>query len=224
MANYAYLNIWCRNFSTAGMLDLYERVLRLFPASVEKPGLYAFTIRGLSLQESPMLEQDASSPLAPATVIAMAREFLHDDYAYEAAGYWDLWHCSMAQEGINWRTIPTRVEFACQGVNYDAVVFRESGHFSLQLNFEHLYIGHAELLVDTLSQPAAGAEKLEQEFLRLMADAPQREQYRHRTRANAHKLLHYVEELETRLPIERRRLWSEGEADFEEKMRRICST
>ena len=119
MANYAFLNIWCQNFSTENMLDLYERLLSLFPSSEKRPGYYSFTVRGLNPQESPILEQDAATPVEPAVLVAQAREFLHDDCAYETVAYWDLWRYTMNRGEILWQPKPTRVEFSCLGVNYD---------------------------------------------------------------------------------------------------------
>lgn len=223
MANYAYLSLWCRKFTSQKMLELFERLLALFPASEARPGFYALTVRGLSLHEPALLEQDDVTPLSAAEAIAAAQEYLHEDCSYETQGYWDHWRYQLQSGKLTWLSQPVRVEFICYAPLFEEGIAADSGHFNLKLGFEHLYTGHAGLLLGEQREPDPTADELEREFLRVVSNPQVREEYREKTRANIHKLLAYVEALEKALPLERRLLCSEGEEDFEAFVRRIQS-
>lgn len=89
------------------MLAMYERALRKFPFSRLAPRA-ALSVYALEIAEPPQAEYQFEGAFTPAEVIARARDFEHDDCAYQLDCYWDLWTHS-----TGWELQPSRVSITC---------------------------------------------------------------------------------------------------------------
>jgi hypothetical protein len=128
---------------------------------------------------------------SPADVRAAAAEYLHEDTVYEITAHWNLW---LLREEEEWEEGPSPVEILLHGEEFDAGRFREAGHLQMKLSHEHLY------LVPTGRSP--------QDYLRYV-------------RENARRLLTFLRTLEKLLPLAERKLWSEGEPAFGQRVEEI---
>jgi len=191
MPHRTYISAWLKDFSEPVMLERIERFLELVPLSTSVPGFTSLVIRALGPEESPIIERDLRRrPLTPAELAPWIDEHLHADSCYEFEAYWDLW-VPDASLGV-WQQSPQRLELLCNGVEYDRGGFIETGHFWAHIGFEPLFLGQPE----TLATPA-GREKIKE---------------------NASRLLEWAHQMQAKLPLERLRIWSEGEEDFEARL------
>jgi phosphoenolpyruvate carboxylase len=91
----------------------------------------------------------------------------------------------------------------------------------VDLGFEHLFTGHAGLLGMRRGERAAAQSQEEARFLEAMAWPENLQRYQEKTRENIRKLLDWVRKIEKAVPVERVRLWSEGEENFEARVEEI---
>jgi hypothetical protein len=222
MANRAYVSIWCRDFPESLLLERWGTFLSTVPFSAPKPGFTEFVIRALSAAESPIREQDLrATPLSAAELIELGRDHVHADCAYETSAYWDLW--SLAPHVARWQLVPQPLQLSCYGEDYDGDTWKDMGHFHADIGFEHFFTGHARLL-GLHNQPVAAPQHPEEEaFLSMMAKPENLRTYQERTRENIRKLFHWMQQVETVLPLQRSRFWSEGEENFEARMEEILA-
>jgi hypothetical protein len=221
MANRAYASFWMRDYSEALLLDRFERWLESVPLSAEHPGFAGLVVRAVEPSEPPILEHDFRGGVAgAAAVIALVREHVNDDCAYEVEAYWDLWQRQL-DTGL-WQRGPQRLLLICYGEAYDAGVAAESGHFLADLGMEHLYTGHAGLLGGR-GPRAAPADPVEAQFLALMSEEESLREYHQKTRQNIQQLMDWVRAVEQALPVARTVLWSEGEENLEARLDEILA-
>lgn len=219
MSNLAYLGVWCKNFSEERMLPDFEKSLDTVPFSVTKPGFTYLVVRAVDSSEAPVLEQDLRAvPLDATGIIELAKDHLHSDVCYEVRCYWDLW---VLDAQVKWKNEPQPIEIFCQGEDYDDGLWRENGHFEVSLGFEHLFTGHAGLLGIRKGERAPAQSPEEARFLEAMAWPENLERYQEKTRENIKKLLEWVRKIEKAVPVERAKLWSEGEENFEARLEEI---
>ncbi len=200
MADYAYLRLWSKEFTIERGLHHLEALLQLFPQSAARPG-FRLIVRSLGPEESPTLERDLIA--TPADVRTVAREFLHEDTAYEVTAWWDLWQPRERQTRMsapptenNWEQAPAPVGFVLEGEEYDPSRDPETReHLVVTLGPENFYLAPEE--------PNDG-------------DAPQRGE-------NARRLHIFLRDIQKSLPLERHWVWSEGREDFAEATRRLIS-
>jgi hypothetical protein len=222
MSNQAYLSIWCKQFDEEHMLEQFGAFLTTVPFSATKPGFSYLTVRAVDPSEAPILEQDLRSvPLDPAGVIEIARDHLHNDSSYEVAAHWDLWvfEANTAKSKLE----PQPLEIYSHGEGYDDGFWRENGHIEVNLGFEHLFTGHAGLLGIRHGTRAAAQSPEEAHFLEAMAWPENLQAYEEKTRENVRKLLDWVRRIEKSLAVDRVRLWSEGEDNFEARLEEILA-
>jgi hypothetical protein len=222
MANQAYLNVWCTDFPEDRIIERFSAFLQTVPFSATHPGFTSLTIRAVDATEQPIMEQDLRAlPLDAAGVIEIARDHVHGDCSFETSGYWDL---AMFDAGNGKSKIePQPLEILCRGEDYDDAVWRQNGHFEVNLGFEHLFTGHARVL-GIRRGPSAPAESPEEaRFLEAMAWPDNLEKYRENTRENIRKLLEWLRRIEGAIPVERVQLWSEGEDNFEARLEEIAA-
>ena len=206
------------------MLAHFERLLATVPAAGGQPQFTALTIRAVDNTETPVLDLDLrGQPHDPAQLIALAREQQHFDCAYETAGSCDLWTWQNSENA--WQKRPQRVELTCHGEEYDGGVFESEGHFLIDLGFEHVFTGHAHLLGFGAVDPAAAPVQhpVEAEFVRRMAEPQNLREYQEKTRDNVRLLLDWMSRAQAALPVERFKLWSEGEENFEARLDEILA-
>jgi hypothetical protein len=219
MSNQSYLNVWCKNFSEDRTIDYFEKFLETVPLSASAPGFAYLVARAIDASEVPILEQDLRSvPLDAAGIIELAKDHLNSDVSFEVRSSWDLW--ALNAQG-QWASEPQPLEIFCHGEDYDQGFWRENGHLEVNLGFEHLFTGHAGLLGIRKDQRAPAQSLEEARFLETMAWPENLERYHEKTRENIRKLLDWVRKIEKSLPVERLKLWSEGEENFEARLEEI---
>lgn len=217
MANRAYLSIWTQGFSERTMLDQFEQFLGTIPFSAKTPGFTALVIHAVEPAETALIERDfRNQPADAGTVARQAREHLHPDSAYEVHALWDLWFYDLGT--ALWQRHPQTLEIFCHGEEYDGGVAAEVGHFQAALGFEHLFTGHAHLLGSAEAKAVSTEHPAEAEFLARMTRPENLWVYHQKTRENIQQLTNWIRAAEQALPIERYRLWSEGEENFESRL------
>lgn len=222
MANQAYLSVWCPDFPEDQILNRLDMFLATIPFSASRPGIDRITVRAIDSSESPIVEQDARAlPLEIAGAMEMIAGYVHSDCSYELHCYWDL--AIFDADTAKFKMGPQPVEVLCHGEDYDSGFWRESGHFQICLGFEHFFTGHSGLLGSTRRANAPAASREEARFLEAMAWPENIERYQEKTRENIRKLLDWTQRIATAVPLERVRLWSEGEEDFEARMEEILA-
>ena len=219
MANRAYLSVWCKNFAEERVLEDFAKFLGTVPFSATKPGFGYLIVRAVDARESPMLEQNLRAlPLDASGIIELAKDYLYPDSAYEVHCNWDLW--VFDTEGRS-KLEPQPLEIFCHGEEYDDGFFQESGHIQVDLGFEHFFTGHAGLLGMGRSERTPAQSPEEARFLELMAWPENLKRYQEKTRENIRQLLDWIRKIEKAVPVERVRLWSEGEENFEARVEEI---
>ena len=216
------MSIWSKNFTEATMLEQFGQLLETVPFSAERPGFTELVIRAVDPAESSLVERDLrNQPLGAATVMELAVEYLHADSAYEVQTHWDLW----VYEGGpgRWQQRPQQLAIVCHGEEYDGGAYAEAGHFLAEVGFEHLLTGHAGLLGWHAESVAAPQHPAEAEFLAMMQRPENLREYHQKTRENIQKLMDWMRAVEEAIPVERYRLWSEGEENFEARLDEIVA-
>jgi len=222
MPNRAYASFWVRNFDVANMLSHVEHFLATVPLAVGPVGFTELVIRAVDWTEPPIEEFDLRSQgLTPAEIMELAGVHLASDVCFEVAALWDLWIRDM--ESASWKKRPERLRLSCFGPDYDQGIFAESGHFLADLGFEHMFTGHAGLLSAETGRLAQPEHPEEARFLMWMSQPQNLREYQEKTRENIQKLMAWVRLAEESLPIERIRLWSEGEENFEARLDEILA-
>lgn len=221
MANRAFVGIWIRDFDDAELLSHFERFLASFPVTAQPPIFLDLTVRAVDPTEAPVLEHDLRGQLlTPADLIELARAHDSSDVAIEVNARWDLWIRDM--ESVSWKLSPERLSLSCFGTDYDQGAFAQTGHLMADIGFEHLFTGHAGLLAPQATVTAAEHPE-EARFVRWMSQPQNLREYHEKTRENIHKLMEWTAGVERALPVERMRLWSEGEENFEARLDEILA-
>ncbi len=204
------------------MLGQFERLRETVAFSAERPRFSELVIRAVDPAETSLIERDLrSQPLDAAVVIELAREHEYADSAYEVQAHWDLWVYDAGAGRLQWE--PQRLELPCHGQDYDGGAYADAGHFQAGIGFEHLFTGHAGLLGMQPGSTAPPQHPAEAEFLALMAQPENLREYHQKTRENIQKLMDWMQAVEEALPVERYRLWSEGEENFEARLDEILA-
>jgi len=204
------------------MLQHFERFLATVPVSATPPGFTGLLIRAVDYAEAPLEDHNFRGYMPSPTDIAnLAREHVSADVCYEVAARWDLW--IRDKETANWKQQPSRLDISCFGIDFDGGTYAESGHFLVDLSFEHLFTGHAGLLNAENERVAEPQHPDEARFLMWMSQPQNLREYQEKTRENIQKLMGWMRAVEQALPVERFRLWSEGEENFEARLDHILA-
>ena len=129
----------------------------------------------------------------------LAAEFLHGDYAYESTAFWDLWAFQKNGGPAAWKQAAHPVTLLCHGPNFEDGR-AEGGHLEVDFGSDTPFRADQAL-------PDADARTLARD-------------YRQRLQENMRKLLDFVGDVEKRLPVEKRLLWTETGENFAEMVRR----
>ena len=222
MPNRAYASVWVRDFSAENLLTHFERFLAATPLAASPPGFTGLTIRAVDYAESPLEEYDLRGYLpTPAEIIGLAREHHSNDICYEVSARWELW--THDRESASWKKSPERVDMTCYGPEFDRGVSVESGDFLIDLDFEHRFTGHAGLLSGGNGRITAPQHPEEARFLQWMSQPQNLRAYQEKTRENIQKLMSWMRSVEEAVSVERFRLWSEGEDNFEARLDEILA-
>jgi hypothetical protein len=222
MPNRAYASLWVRDFGEANLLSHLERFLSTVPLSAQPPGFTELVIRAVEPAEAPLAEFDLRGHnFTPPDIVELAREHHASDVSYEISARWDLWVSDL--ETAKWAEKPERLTLFCFGPDYDQGTYAESGHFLADVGFEHFFTGHAGLLPGRNADSILPEDQEEARFLLWMSQPENAREYYEKTRENIRKLMDWMREAEQALPIERTRLWSEGEENFEARLDEILA-
>jgi len=222
MPNRAYASVWVRDFSEDNLLAYFERFLAVMPLAASPPGFTGLTIRAVDYAESPLEEHDMRGYMpTPTEIVSLAREHHSGDVSYELSARWDLWIHD--RESSSWKLSPERVDLICYGAEFDQGVAGESGHFLVDLGFEHRFTGHAGLLAKGNGRVTTPEHPEEARFLMWMSQPQNLRAYQEKTRENIQKLMSWMRSVEEAVPVERFRLWSEGEDNFEARLDEILA-
>jgi len=220
MPNRAYASVWVRDFSEENMVAHFGKFLETVPVAAVPPGFTWLAVRAVSPAETPLEEFDLRGYVTtPEEIAAIARENNAADICYELSARWDLW--MRDKESASWKIQPERMDIFCYGPEYDQGVFTESGHIMVDLGFEHVFTGHAGLLAAEASRIAEPQHPEEARFLMWMSQPQNLREYQEKTRENIKKLMGWMRAVQEALPVERFRLWSEGEENFEARLDEI---
>ncbi len=222
MANQAYVSVWCKDFPEDRIIERFGAFLGTVPFSAARPGFTSLTIRAVDVSEPTVLELDLRAlPLDAAGITEIARDHVHEDCSFETGGYWDL--AVFEAESGKSKIEPQALEVFCRGEHYEDELWRQSGHFEVNLGFEHFFTGHGGVLGirGDLNAPAQNPE--EARFMEAMAWPENLEKYRDITRENIRKLVGWLGRIEGAIPLERVQLWSEGEENFEARVKEILA-
>ena len=219
MANQAYLSVWRKNFSEPQMLEQLGKFLETVPFSTTRPGFTYLVVSAVDPTETPILEQDLRAvPIDSDRIIELVKDHLNTDVSYEVRGNWDLWVLDALGR---WNSEAQPLEIFVRGEDYDEAFWQENGHIQVDLGFEHLFTGHAGLLGRRRGERAAAQSPEEARFLEAMAWPENLQRYQEKTRENIKKLLDWTRKIEKAVPVERWKLWSEGEENFEARVEEI---
>jgi hypothetical protein len=222
MPNRAYASVWVRDFTEENMLSHFEHFLATVPLAAIPPGFTSLIIRAVDFAQTPLEEFDFRGYLpTPQEIANIARDHHASDVCYEVGARWDLW--IRDKETASWKLQHERLDTFCYGPDYDGGVFAESGHFMADLGFEHLFTGHAGLLAASAERVAEPQHPEEARFLMWMSQPNNLREYQEKTRENIRKLMGWMRAVEEALPVERFRLWSEGEENFEARLDEILA-
>ena len=214
MANLANLSFWFGDFTVERGAHHLEALLTLFPVSESRPDL-RLVVRNLDPSQSVTMERDLITD--PEAVRELCAELLHEDTSYEVSAFWNLWRWRTAEgPRLEWSRTASGVEFILQGKEFDGGRGIETGHVWMRLGAEHLFTGHAGVLTGDEPRPEDSETRAENEFAWALQEPETLREYRRYTRENVRQLYGFLREAGKSLPVERHRLWSEGETDFEE--------
>jgi hypothetical protein len=214
MANRAYVSAWAQEYTEATHLEKLERLLETVPLSASWPGFTGLVTRALASTETPVREWDLrSQPVGAVELVSLMRELQGPDLAYEIRAQWDLW--VYGGEPAGWKNKPQDLQIDYYGPEYDAGPASAQEHFLIDLGLEHLFTGHAGLLAGNRGPREGPAHPEEERFLAAMADPERLREYHEKTRENIQTLVRWMQEAEAAVPLEKYRMWSEGEENFE---------
>jgi hypothetical protein len=115
VADQLHLSYWLRGYTGQNMLRHWEKVLNAFPYSrlSDKPSY--LRIHGVAFSE-PALTEEAFQPFPNVeAVVKSAKQFLHDDCAYQLETFWDLWQF----DEEDWHIRPARATIFAFGPKFE---------------------------------------------------------------------------------------------------------
>jgi hypothetical protein len=226
MANRAYVSAWTTHDSNAARLETFGRLLETVPFSASWKGFTSAVVRAVGLAETPLREWDLRSrPCSADETIELIREEDSADVAYEVGAVWDLWTYDAAEN--RWTRGPQRLEIVCYGEEFEDGIAVQDGDFLIDVGLEHLFTGHGQLL-GTRARGLGDAERVaahpdEAAFLAAMSEPERLREYHEKTQENIQALFRWMREAEAAVPLERYRLWSEGEDNLEARLDEILA-
>jgi hypothetical protein len=219
MANRAYLRVWTRDFSQTTLIAQFARFLTTAPLSAPERAFKELVVQPIDATELSLAEWDLKDlGYGAAEVAALAAQHIDMDSAYIVSAKWDLW--SFDVETLKWMNKPEPLTLTCHGPEYDGGLAASEGHFTADLGFEHFFTGHGGLLAPgAASNPFESSDHpLEHTFRQWMSVPANLKEYHAKTRSNIQQLFSWAEAIEQALPVERSKLWSEGEKNFEARL------
>jgi len=215
------MGVWCRDFPEDKMPERLAAFLASVPFSSSRPGFTSLIIRAVNSAETPVLEEDLRAmSIDAAKVIELTQGNLLGDCSCEVGSHWDLWSFDASTGRAALSAQP--LTLVCNGEIYDEEIWREQGHFYVDLGFEHFFTGHAGVLSREGEKKPPESDE-EAKFLEAMAWPDVLSAYREKTRENVRKLFDWVRQVERTLPVDRVQFWSEGEENFEARIEEVLA-
>jgi hypothetical protein len=193
MTDQLYLSIWLDRDSRGKRLKHFEKLLRLFPFSQRAQGQTTVSVQAVDSTEPPLLERPMNGPIDVDEVLEALHDYTGDDVAQRVESFWDLWQ----HIDGNWVLAPSRVALTCQGPEFDNNTDQPM-HDQEQLRIEF------GVDINYLPQPdIAGSARL--------------------TESNLRSLLRLVHELDSVLPVRKRKLETESGENFAERLQQMAA-
>jgi hypothetical protein len=188
MADRLYLNLWFPSFSEEEMLTKTLCVMRQFPFPAEGQGIRYLAVHPIGWNEPVVYQESFDYGAAPERAVETAREFLHDDNAYEFEALWELW--APGEDGT-WVRAPRAVSFFAHGLNFEDGAGEQEGHVQVDFGLDTPF-----LYEDVKLTPVTEA----------------------RVRENVQKLVDFTNAVEKNCATSARLLWSESEENLAQKL------
>jgi hypothetical protein len=227
MANRAYVSAWAKEFSEATQLDQFARLLETVPGSGDGPAEFRLlVVHAIDPAETPVREWDLRGrSLAAVEIADLLREHQGADLAFEIQASWDLWTWDI--RAGKWQLHPQEIEIICQGPEYDGGVSAEQGDFVIGNGFEHLFTGIEDpeggRSGGTVAVADASADSSGMQLTTAMIAPDRTRECHQRTRENIQLLFQWLRKMESAVPVDRYRMWSEGDEDFEARVDEILA-
>jgi hypothetical protein len=234
MADRVYLSIWLRDFNPENMLEHWRRVIEAFPVSEIAPGV-SLAIYPFDWSETPVFERSFGAETVAEELAALASEFLHDDYAYEAEMRWDLWLPASGEEasgGPDGGRLREKLDDDGEGAEEDDWGEEER---DLELSGVMQWRRTPSMVAVACMGPGFAPEEsgdrphmlidfgLDAPFLPIDEDDAEAsgidtDEADVRGRENLQQLVEFVHRLDEILPVERRLLWCESGENLAQKI------
>lgn len=196
MSDQLSLSIWLERGSRANRLKHFEKLLRLFPFSQrEEQGQTTVSVQAVSVTEPPLLESPMNGPIEVNEALEALADYAGDDIAYGVEGWWDLWQYDSRQKQDDWKLAPARVSLACFGPDFDNGTERflgEQEDLRIDFGVDSHYLPRLDL---------AGSGRM--------------------TESNLKSMLRLVHELDSQLPVAKRKLETESGENFADRLQEV---
>jgi hypothetical protein len=191
MADSLYFSIWFPSFREEEMMSRTVSVLRQFPFSTLREGITYFSVHPVSWSEPTVLERRFDPGISPEEAAEIAKEFVHDDFAFVFEAFWDLWVPNDDEHGESWVQKPVAVRFLVHGVQFDEGIYTEDGHIEGDFGLDTSFIYEGGNISPAIEK---------------------------HLRSNIAKLVGFSAAVETNCSISGRVLWSESEENLAQKL------
>jgi hypothetical protein len=191
MADSLYLSIWFPSFREGEMMPRAVSVLRQFPFSALREGITYMSVHPVAWTEPTVLERRFNPGISPEEAAELAREFVHDDFAFAFEAFWDLWVPNDDEHGESWVQRPSAVRFLVHGLQFDEGIYTDDGHIEVDFGLDFSFIYEGRQLSPTIEE---------------------------HLRANIAKLVAFSSAIEKRCAVSGRVLWSESEENLAQKL------
>lgn len=191
MTDQLYLSIWLDHDTLGKRLKHFEKLLRLFPFSQRPQGQTTVSVQAIDSTEPPLLERPLNGPIEVDDVLEVLHDYTGDDVAQRVDSFWDLWQFI---DGT-WALAPTRVALICQGPEFDNntdQAMQDQEQLRIEFGVDINYLPLPDI---------AGGARL--------------------TESNLRSLLRLVHELDSTLPVRKRKLETESGENFAERLQQL---
>jgi len=131
MPDHLYLSFWVEGHSALSVPTAFKKVIEEFPFSRLRPEA-TLRVHALEFSEAPLLETVFEVIPDAEEVVNAAREFLHDDVAFQLDAFWELW-----QWDGDWSLKPSPVSIEVYGPEFASDL---GEHIRFDLGVETLYL------------------------------------------------------------------------------------
>jgi len=191
MADSLYLSIWFPSFREGEMMPRAGGVLRQFPFSKVREGVTYISVHPVAWTEPTVLERRFNPGISPEEAVELAREFVHDDFAFVFEAFWDLWVPNEDEHDESWVQRPSAVRFLVHGVQFDDGSYTEDGHIEVDFGLDSSFLYEGERISSTVEQ---------------------------HVRSNIARLVAFSNAVEKNCGASGRVLWSESEENLAQKL------